>query len=219
MSPEIQPLGGGNFFAYRDYLSWDMKAGVLHTRDKVRVMGFPVCMLVGILEGLEEECGQAWSVVLYSCGKWWGKRQMQRFQKALHKHFGQSLEELPTAQVHAALAEAFATEGWGRVSLDIKYADKGVLRVGVKGSPFVEAFQSSKLETKNTAVDYLFAGALAGMFSYMTNADIAVTEVACTNQGAEKCEFVVGLSDKLNPVAGWLKQGMPADEIFETLAA
>jgi hypothetical protein len=219
MSPELKQTKGGNFFASANYLSWDMKAGVLHTPDKVRVMGFPICMLVGILEGLEEECGQAWSVVLHSCGKWWGKRQMTRLQKALQEHFGKPLAELPTAQVHASLSEAFATEGWGRVDLNIKYADKGILRVGVKNSPFIQAFADSKLNVKNALVDHLLAGALAGMFSQATNAEMDAVEIACVNRGDEKCEFVVGLKSKLEEVPALLKQGLWADEICAKLAA
>lgn len=207
----------GNFYSYKKYLSWDMKKGTLENPANTRMIAFPNCFMVGLLEGLEDECGQAWSVVMYRCGEWWGKRQMQRIERILGEHFGKPLHELPTAQVHASVMEGWATEGWGRLKLDLENLQHGFIFASVSSSPITEAFLSSELDSRKRPVDFLTAGALAGMFSQASDSELVGYQIACVTQGAEANEFLVGQKEVLEDVQNMVKKGMSAAEILASL--
>lgn len=207
----------GNFYSYKKYLSWDMKKGVLENPAKTRMIAFPSCFMVGLLEGLEDECGQAWSIVMYRCGEWWGKRQMQRMEKILGEHFGKPLHELPTAQVHATVLEGWATEGWGRLKLDLENLQHGFVFASVSSSPITEAFLNSELDARKRPVDFLTAGALAGMFSQASDSELIGYQIACVTQGAETNEFLIGQKEVLEDVQNMVKKGMSAAEILASL--
>jgi uncharacterized protein len=207
----------GNFYSYKKYLSWDMKKGVLENPSNTRMIAFPNCFMVGLLEGLEDECGQAWSVVMYRCGEWWGKRQMQRMERNLGEHFGKSLQELPTAQVHATFMEGWATEGWGRLKLDLDNLQHGFIYASVSNSPITEAFLNSELDARKRPVDFLTTGALVGMFSQASDTELIGCQIACITQGAERNEFLVGQKEVLEDVQNMVKKGMSAAEILSTL--
>jgi uncharacterized protein len=208
---------GGNFYTTKDYLTWDMKAGVLRSRGGARIMAFPQCFMIGLFDGLEDECGQAWSIVLYRCGEWWGKRQMERMEKNLSEHFESPLSELPTAQVHASIQEAWATEGWGRMKLNLDNLEKGILHVTVTQSPISAAYIESGRDAKGRPVDSLTAGAVAGMFSHAAKADLVAHQTTCIVAGAPVNEYLVGLRDRLKDVPAMQRKGMTTAEIIANL--
>lgn len=218
MSPTTATVGG-NYYAKDDYLDWNMKTGVLRSRGGARIMAFPECFMIGLFDGLEDECGQAWTVVLYRCGEWWGKRQMERMEKNLGAHFGAELTTLSTAQVHASIQEAWATEGWGRMKLNLEHLEKGFLHVTVTQSPISEAFVKAGRDAKNRPVDSLTGGAIAGMFSHAAKADLAAHQIACVVAGAPVNEYLLGQREKLKEVPALQRKGMSVAEIIENLTA
>jgi predicted hydrocarbon binding protein len=213
----IVPGRGGNFYSYRDYIASDMKTGVLHARGGTRIMAFPECFVTGLLDGLQDECGQAWPIVRYRCGEWWGQRQMKRMEKHLGEHFGSPLKDLVTAQVHATLCEGWATEGWGRFSFDLAHIQKGLLVLAVPEGIVAEVFRTAERPAKGKPVDSLVAGALGGMFSQASGADLVAHEISCSARGDECCKFVVGLRSKLEEVPGWVRKNQSPDEIMAQL--
>ncbi len=202
-----------NYFSHLDYVDLDAGKGVITSRSGTRLVAFPFEFTLGLLESLEDECGQAWPVVLYKCGEWWGRRQMQRYEKELSAYYGSALEELPTAHVHASLVEAWGTQGWGKLSFELNNIKQGLIYAQVSDTPFAEVFAKSGRDAKGMPIDHLAAGALAGMFSHASNSAIAAHEISCVARGDANCTFVLGLSERLNEVPNWVKKGTSKDDI------
>lgn len=77
----IKPQLPGNYFAYDAYVKGDLELGLLENRLGGRLLGLPSTLLEAIYTGLEQETGQATRLVLFNCGRWWGKIFMSVFVK------------------------------------------------------------------------------------------------------------------------------------------
>lgn len=206
-----------NLYTPRDYLSWDMRKGVLRSPGGARVMAFPQELSQGLLEGLVDECGDAWPVVLQRCGDWWGRRQMERLEKEMDAHLDAPLREQPTGFVHTVLSDAWAMFGWGRMTLDSSDAEVGLLHVAISEAPFAELFLSQKRDARDRPVDALVTGALAGMLSHASGVEMAACELACAACGQPSCRFVIALPKRLERVPDMVRKKLPADEIIAQL--
>jgi predicted hydrocarbon binding protein len=211
------PKNFSSYYAPRDYLQWDLQRGVLRSRGGARVIAFPQEFSQGLLEGLLDECGEAWPVVLYRCGEWWGRRQMERMSKDLEEHLGGALSGFPTGLAQTILSDAWACHGWGRLELELKDIERGLLHATVEGAPFAALFVSQQRDAKGRPVDALLAGSLAGMFSQASGADMAAHEIACVARGEPSCRFVIGLQDRLKGVPDLLRRKIAPDEILAQL--
>lgn len=216
---ESEPIAKNlsNYYAPRDYLQWDMRSGKLTSRGGARVVVFPQEFAEGLVEGLLDECGEAWPVVLYRCGEWWGKRQMGRAGKELASHLGAPLEQFPLALAQTVYADMWATHGWGKLSLDGADLEQGLLHATVEGAPFGALFVSQKRDAKGRPVDAVLAGALAGMFAEASGADIVAHEIACAARGEPACRFVVGTRERVAAVPELLRKKVDANGIIEQL--
>lgn len=208
----------GNYFALGDYFNLNPGKGEISTRDGVRLIAFPHEFTVGLLEGLEDEVGQAWPVVMYRCGQWWGRRQMRRLNSELSQYYNQPLDELPTSQVHGLLRQAWAVQGWGRLDINLEHINHGLMHVRVFDAPIASVFKKTGRDTHGQPVDSLIAGALTGMFSQATDASVSAWEIECSANGAEACRFIVGLEGKLAEVPGMVRKGVSADDIVAALS-
>jgi len=207
----------GNYFAASDYVKWDMGRGVLRSRGGARLIAFPQEFTTGLLAGLEDECGEAWHVVMYRCGEWWGKREMERLEKDLGAFYQEELKSLPSAHAHASLSEAWALHGWGLLSFDMADIDRGLMHTKVDSSQIASAFLATGKDTKGRCVCSLLSGVMAGMFTHMTKAEIAAYELTCAARAEETCRFVLGLKTKLAGVPEQLRKKASADEIIAKL--
>ena len=215
-------IGSGtpvNYFSARDYYKWDMGKGVIRERGGARVMAFSQEFSVGLLAGLIDECGDAWPIVLRSCGAYWGKRQFERIEQELGTFYGARLKGVPTAVVHGAIAECFAVHGWGRVEFDLSEFSRKAMLVRVKESPAVAAVLHAKLSTGVHTVDALLAGALAAMFSQATGDVVDAKEISCVARGDARCEIVIGTPKRLEALPTLIRQRASRDEILNAIAA
>ena len=215
-------IGAGalvNYFSARDYYKWDMKHGVIRERGGARVMAFPQEFSIGLVKGLIEECGEAWPIVLRSCGTFWGKRQMERLEHELGAFHGARLKGVPTAVVHSAIAECLAVHGWGRATFDLSEFQRKVLLVRVGESPMVKAVLEAKIDTGHNPVDSLLAGAFAAMFSHATSETIEAKEISCVARGEAVCEFVVGTPARLSALTALVRQRAGRTAILDAIAA
>ena len=217
-SPVVgRPPAVANYFSASDYVKWDMGRGVLRSRSGARLIAFPHEFTTGLLAGLEDECGEAWHVVMYRCGEWWGKREMERLEKDLGAFYQEELRSLPSAHAHASLAEAWALHGWGRLSFDMADIERGLMHARVENSQIAAAFLATGKDAKGRCVCSLLSGVLAGMFAHMSKAEIAAHELTCVGRGEEVCRFVLGLKTRLTNVPEHLRKKASAAEIIDKL--
>ncbi|HAO12619.1 MAG TPA: 4-vinyl reductase, partial [Planktothrix sp. UBA8407] len=83
----IKPQLPGNYFAYDAYVKGDLELGLLENRLGGRLLGLPSTLLEAIYTGLEQETGQAARLVLFNCGRWWGKNFYVRFCEEISEYY------------------------------------------------------------------------------------------------------------------------------------
>jgi hypothetical protein len=206
----------GNYFSRRDFYKWDMNRGVIRERGGARVMAFPQEFTVGLIAGLMEECGEAWPVVMQSCGAYWGQRQMERIEQELSTFYASRLKSVPTAAVHAAISESFAVHGWGRVQFDLTEYARRVLLVRVEGSVTAKAIVDGGIALEDRTGDALLVGAFAAMFSHASGVPMECKEISCVARGDSQCEFIIATEGRLAHLPTLIRRRTSRSEILQS---
>ncbi len=204
----------GNYFATDTYLKSDLELGIIENRAGSRLLALPAPLIEAIYSGLEKETGQATSLVLSNCGRWWGRNFYKRFCAELGDYYSTAVSDMPMVEFLQALEECWRVHGWGRIEIDQSYHGKGFLLVYITNSPF-----AALANVKGKNVCALEAGVLTSFFCEITGKDITCIELACECAGAERNCFVVGLSKRLQGVDLMLEQHQTPTEILENLTA
>jgi uncharacterized protein len=64
----------------------------------------------------------------------------------------------------------------------------------------------------------LYAGLLAGVFTYIAKRDLSGIEVQCYAMGEDFCKFLIGSEKRINAAQFWLTEGATATEIVNKLS-
>lgn len=132
----IKPQLPGNYFAYDAYVKGDLELGLLENRLGGRLLGLPSTLLEAIYTGLEQETGQAARLVLFNCGRWWGKNFYVRFCEEISEYYDKTVAQMEMIEFIQCLQQCWKTHGWGTFDLDAQYTNTGFLILITKNSPF-----------------------------------------------------------------------------------
>ncbi len=204
----------GNYYAANAYVQGDLELGVLENRRGDRLIAIPETLIQGIYAGLEKETGQASKLVLFNCGRWWGKNFYTRLREELSDYYGTSLAEMPMVEFLQCLRQCWITYGWGRIELDQTHQSRGFLILKSWNSPF--AALAPKI---GTPVCFLEAGVLCSFFSQLTGRELDCIQTACESMDADCNRFVLGLAKRLKPAETMVQNHIPHDSIMERLCA
>ncbi len=202
----------GNFFAPDAYVQGDIELGLLENREGARLMAIPEVLIEGIYAALEEEVGSAKSLVLFECGKWWGKTFYRRFNEEVSNYYETPLADMEMAEFVQCLKQCWKTHGWGTIDLDVNYYQQGFLVVKVWNAIFAQAAKPEK-----RPLCFTEAGLLSGFFSQLTGQDLHCVQTTCESLGAECNHFVLGLQDRVSVAEAWLEEGHDHNTIMERL--
>lgn len=202
----------GNYFAPDAYVRGEMEFGLIENRSGSRLIALPETLLQGLHAGLEEEIGPASSIVLFSCGSWWGKNLYRRLSEELEEYYGQPLAKMEMVAFLGCLKECWKTHGWGTLDIDLSFYGRGFLVVDIVNSPFVETAPKGK-----RMMGHLEAGILSGFFSRLTGTELHCVQTSCESLGADRGSFVIGISDRLKAVSAWLEEGHDRQTILDLL--
>ena len=203
----------GNYFALDAYVQGDYEFGLIENRQGARLIGLPEVLLQAIQTTLEQEVGPAAGLVLFNCGRWWGKNFYRRFSEELSNYYGKPLAQMEMVELLQCLKQCWKTHGWGTLDLDMDYYQQGFLVIKVANSAFAEISTSEDLPQC-----FLEAGIFSVFFSQITGRNLHCVQTSCESMGAECNHFVVGLSKRLEPVEAWLKEKQDHASIMELLA-
>jgi len=203
-----------NFFAPDIYLQGDFESGLLENRSGERLIALPEILLEAIYTGLEEEVGSAAGLVLFQCGRWWGKNFYRRFAEEVSAYYGTPIAQMEMVELLQCLKQCWKTHGWGLIDLDMTYYQQGFLVVTVENSAFPQAGP-----TVGRPMCFSEAGILSAFFSQLTGKELHCVQTACESMGAERNHFVLGLSDRISPAEAWLEEGQDHSTIMERLCA
>lgn len=204
----------GNYFAPNAYVQGDLELGLLENRRGDRLLALPETLIEAIYLGLEQETGQAASLVLFNCGRWWGKNFYVHFCEEVSEYYNQPLSEMEMVEFTQCLKQCWKTYGWGLFDLDLTYAQAGFLLVKITHSLFAK-----KAPKGNRPVCFLEAGVFSAFYSQLTGRDLHCIQIACESQGAPCNQFLIGLSERLKPVETYLEEGRAPEEILSQLTS
>lgn len=203
-----------NYFASDVYVKGDLELGLLENRRGDRLLALPATLIEGIYAGLEQETGHASGMVLFNCGRWWGKNFYARFCEELTDYYQTAVADMPMIQFMQCLKQCWMTHGWGQIDFDQTYQNQGFLIINIWNSPFAQLARNS---TK--PVCFLEAGALTSFFSQLTGRDLHCVQTSCESVGADCNRFLLGLVKRVEPAEALVKQGLEHDAIMSQLCS
>jgi uncharacterized protein len=189
----------GNYFAPSTYVRSDLEIGMLENRQGDRLISLPETLIRAINAGLDKEIGQASSLVLFNCGRWWGKNFYTRFCEQMVGYYDIAMADMPMAEFLQALQQCWNVHGWGRFEFDQSYQHRGFLVIKVCNSAF-----AAQATTSDRPVCSLEAGILSAFFSQLTGRELHCVQTACESMGADGNRFVLGLEKRLQPLEAML---------------
>jgi predicted hydrocarbon binding protein len=202
----------GNYFAHDLYVKGSTELGLLENRRGDRLLAIPAPLLQAIYSGLDKETGQASNLVLYNCGRWWGKNFYARFCEELHDYFDQPMADLSMAEFLQSLQQCWKTHGWGQIHLDVTYRDKGFIGIEVWHSAFTAFAPQSQTPSGD-----LERGILEIFFSQLTGRELSCVQTSCTSKGDDCNRFILGLAKRLEQAGPMVIQGQSHQAIMQTL--
>ena len=185
----------GNYFAVDAYVRGDLEMGLLENRQGDRLLALPETLIQAIYSGLDKETGQATRLVLFNCGRWWGRSFYTRFCEQLTDYYNISTADMPMVEFLQSLQQCWVTHGWGKLELDQTYQHRGFLVIKTWNSPFAKLAPNW-----NQPVCYLEAGVLSAFFSHLTGRDLHCIQTTCESMGADCNRFILGLPKRLESI-------------------
>ncbi len=202
-----------NNYNAKDFLKFAVQKGTVHTRSGLRAFLATEDFVVGLHRGLEEEVGDAAAMILYRCGFRWGVEDMKVFAPLVEGEFNLRFEDM---DIHFMLETWWwwlQTQGWGAWRLDLSQRKQGMITVDIFDSAIAKS-----LGNVGKPVCYLYAGVLAGVFTYIAKRDLAGIEVQCYAMGEDFCRFIIGSEKRINAAQFWLTEGATAAEIVSRMS-
>lgn len=201
----------GNYFAFDVYVRGDLEMGLLENRQGDRLLALPETLIQAIYSGLDKETGQATRLVLFNCGRWWGKSFYIRFCEQLSDYYNAAISDMPMVEFLQSLQQCWVTHGWGKLEIDQTYQPRGFLVIKTWNSPFAKQAPNWK-----QPACYLEAGVLSSFFSNLTGRELHCVQTTCESTGADCNRFVLGLPKRLEP-AETMVTNLDHDAIMQEL--
>lgn len=203
----------GNYFATDVYVRGDLEMGLLENRQNTRLLALPETLIQAIYSGLDRETGQASRLVLFNCGRWWGKNFYARFCEELTDYYNTPLSDMGMIEFLQSLQQCWITHGWGKIDLDQSYQNRGFLVIKIWNSPFAKLAPAA-----NQPVCHLEAGILSAFFSQLTGRELHCVQTTCESMGADCNRFILGLPKRLEP-AETMVTNLDHDAIMQQLCS
>ena len=203
----------GNYFAPDAYLQGDVEMGLLESRGGSRLLALPKALLQGLYSGLNNEVGQAAGIVVFQCGKHWGKNFYRRFGEEISQYYHKSLPQMEMIEFIQCLKQCWKTYGWGIIDFDFNYYQKGFIVAKIRNSAFGEVASSG-----DNTMGYAEAGILSAFFSQLTGRNLHCVQISSKNSEIEWDYFVIGLENRITPAQAWLSEGQDTKTILERLS-
>jgi predicted hydrocarbon binding protein len=202
----------GNYFAPDIYVQGDYEFGLIENRNGSRLIALPEVLLQAIYTALEQEVGSSAGIVLFNCGRWWGKNFYRRFGEELSSYYNKPLAQMEMVEFLQCIKQCWKTHGWGRIDLDFDYYQQGFAIAKIWNSAFAEIAPSG-----NRPMCFFESGILSTFFSQLTGRNLHCIQTSCESMGADCNNFILGLPERLKPIESWLEEGQDHTSIMERL--
>jgi predicted hydrocarbon binding protein len=189
---------------------FDLYEGTVHSVSDARIIYLSADIIRGTYEALSYEAGEAWGVILRSCGLIWGKRVSLALNRELHAVTARRMESLSVSEYLSLLEQYFARHGWGKLKLDLSEAERfGVVRAEVHNSIFATVLADQK-----GAVNQMIEGLLAGLLGGISEHDLACLEVVRRGPPDAYSEFFVSGVARIDKAREGVQPDLSTEELF-----
>jgi predicted hydrocarbon binding protein len=189
---------------------FDLYEGTIHSVSDARIIYLSADIIRGTYEALSYEAGEAWGIILRSCGLIWGKRVSLALNRELHAVTSRRMESLTVSEYISLLEQYFARHGWGRLKLDLAEAERcGVVRAEVHNSIFATVLADQK-----GSVNQMIEGLLAGLIGGISEHDLACLEVVRRGPPDAFSEFFISGSARLEKAREAVQPDMTTQDLF-----
>lgn len=194
------------------FFSFNQEKGIITDWNEARNMLVTEDFIIGLIEGLQEEVGDASSVIMYDIGYQWGIKDCNFFQQWFEKEYNQKIANMNLKFVLEAWWWPFISQGWGNWEVDFSDQQNGFL--------FVNIFDSAVARTLGDVgkpVCHIYAGLFAGFFGRLLKKQLSCIEIQCYSMGETYCKFLLGKQDKIDAATFWKNEGANAKDIEKKL--
>jgi len=194
------------------FFSLEREKGIITDWNQARNMFVTEDFIIGLIEGLQEEVGDASSVIMYDIGYQWGIKDCSFFQQWFEKEYNQKIANMNLKFVLEAWWWPFISQGWGNWDVDFSDQQNGFL--------FVNIFDSAVARTLGDVgkpVCHIYAGLFAGFFSRLLKKSLGCIEIQCYAMGETYCKFLLGKQDRIDAATFWKNEGANATDIQKKL--
>ncbi len=201
-----------NHFGYSDFFRLDSDRGTLTDWNGSQNFLTSEDFILGLIEGLEEEVGEASAAVMYTVGCEWGKRDSFLFEKWFEQEYGRSIRQVNLMFLLETWWWPYISQGWGRWDVDLSDRQQGFM--------FINLYDSALARTLGDVgkpVCHLYAGLFAGFFTELVKKQLSCIEIQCYSMGENYCKFLLGGQDRINAASFWLNEGATAKDITQRL--
>ncbi|MBE9030001.1 pentapeptide repeat-containing protein [filamentous cyanobacterium LEGE 11480] len=195
-------------YRFDDFFAFQSAQGTVKDWHGARNIFAGEDFILALIQGFEQEVGQASSLLMYDLGKAWGARDFQVFKSWFEAEFAMDIGQCPLPVVLEAWWWPFTTQGWGTWEVDLKEQANGFL--------FIKIFDSAVARTLGNVgkpVCHLYAGLFAGFFSQLVKQDLGCIELQCYAMGDTYCKFLVGKKERVDAATFWQTEGATARDI------
>jgi uncharacterized protein len=193
---------------------FDLYEGTVNSVSDARVIYLSADIIRGVYEALSYEAGEAWGVILRSCGLIWGKRVTLSLSRELHAVTNRRMESLTISEFISLMEQYFARHGWGRLTIDLSEAERlGVVRAEVRNSIFATVLSDVKGPV-NQMIDGLLAGLLGGIAQH----DLACLEIVRSAAPDARSEFFISGATRVNAARELATPDITTKDAFQLFA-
>ncbi|MBR8830144.1 MAG: hypothetical protein N5P05_002802 [Chroococcopsis gigantea SAG 12.99] len=201
-------------YCLEDFFSFHTKTGTVTDWNNCRNAFTSEDFIIGLIEGLEEEVGDASGVVMYQIGKQWGLKDADFFRQWFlsEYEYGVGLNQINLAYVLEAWWWPFTSQGWGNWDVDMSEQKNGFMFVNIYDSAVART-----LGDVGKPVCHIYAGLLAGFFSSLVAKPLNCIEIQCYSMGETFCKFLLGKQERIDAATFWQNEGATARDIEKRL--
>jgi predicted hydrocarbon binding protein len=201
-----------NYYTPDDFFRIDGETGAIYLHDGQRAARIDEAFINGLHLGAAEEAGDAGGLLMYRCGYRWGIEDMKRFNDRMRQEFGggkRDIWQMNTRFVLETWWWPLTITGFGGWSLDFSFRERDITVVEICNSAVAQS-----IDMTGKPVCHLYAGLLAGVFSFFERKERQAIEIQCYAMGNDTCKFLIGNQEQVNAVDFRVKKGSPAAEII-----
>ncbi len=199
-------------YSFKDFFQFEADKGTIVDWNDAQNILATEDFIIGLVEGLEEEVGEASAAIMYTIGCEWGQKDAFFFEKWFEKEFDRPVRQTSLMFLLETWWWPFTAQGWGRWEVDMSDRRQGFM--------FINLFDSALARTLGDVgkpVCHLYAGLFSGFFTEMVKKQLGCIEIQCYSMGETYCKFLLGGQERIDAASFWLNEGATAKDIEKRL--